>query len=127
MKKKQEKTQMATNNSRPARTGATQTKVAGKGKWTRLGTLRKRTNAAGVEIPYIVINKNIKLVDRESGNEINLGKYLQVNLVNPEKGLDALKNGGFIDEAKYEEQLQFIADKNIKFELTVPPVDDSNQ
>lgn len=108
MKKKKEK-KMATNS---------------KSKWTRVGTLRKRVNDAGVEIPYIVVNKNIKLVDRESGEEINLGKYLQISLLNPLKGLDTMKASGAITVEKYEEQLKFIEDKNVKYELTIPPQKD---
>lgn len=99
---------------------------SGGGKWTRLGTLRKRLTNAGVESPYIVLNKNYMIVERESGNEVDLGQYMQIKLINPVKGLESMKANGIISEEDFDKQMAFIEEKNVKFELTVPPVDGNN-
>lgn len=96
------------------------------GKWTRLGTLRKRLTNAGVESPYIVLNKNYMIVERETGTEVDLGQYMQIKLINPVKGLESMKANGIISEEDFDKQMAFIEEKNVKFELTVPPNNDGN-
>lgn len=117
MKKKRKKTMRRNNAAR-----SVASKPASSGKWTRLGTLRKRITNAGTESAYIVLNKNFKIVNRETEEEVDLGQYMQIKLVDPTKGLESMFNNGIITEEDYNKQLDFIEEKGVKYELSVPPI-----
>lgn len=100
-----------------------------KKSWPELGTLRKKEG----EKPYLVIHPSVKISigtynkdtkEYEDFEELDMGDYRTVKCVDPRPGLDGLLDGGHIDEDEHEERLEFLEEKNIRYKLTVPPLDD---
>lgn len=103
-----------------AKKTAPQAAPVSSGFWAELGTLRERTNDKGDTSTYIVLNKNVQiLVD---GEEVDLGEYRTVKLIDPRKGLETARDNGKIDDETYEERLNALDERNVVFKLTVPPV-----
>lgn len=93
--------------------------------WAKLGSLRRRMTKAGKESSYIVLDKKYSIVSNETGEKVDLGQYLQIKLIDPIPGLQKRLENGSLSEEDYNKQLQFIEEKGIQFELTVPPSESS--
>lgn len=100
-----------------------------KKSWTDIGTVRQ----AEGKNPYLVISPGVKILvgkynkdteEYENFEEVDLGQYSTVKCVDPLPGLDALLEGQYIDEDEHETRLQRIEDKNIRYKLTIPPLED---
>lgn len=89
--------------------------------WANLGTLRQRQTKAGEKQSYIILSKDFEIRNTKTGETVNLGEYRQVKLMSPEKGLNTRLSNGSISEEDFQKQIDFIKEKNIKFELVVPP------
>lgn len=83
-------------------------------------------------VPYLVLNGNVKISvgkwnnDKkavENFEEVDLGQYRTVKCTDPYAGLDALLEGDHINEDEHADRVEFIKDKNIRFNLAVPPVE----
>lgn len=102
--------------------------MAKKAKWTDLGTLRKKEG----KNPYLVLDKSVKILvgtynkdteEYDNFKEVDLGEYRTLQCTDPIKGIDALLDGGHIDEKEHETRTNMIEDKNIMYKVTVPPAD----
>lgn len=96
-----------------------------KSNWFNLGTLRSKEvetqDGDTVRKSWIVLDKNVTiLVD---GEEVNLGDYRTVKLIDPRPGLDSALENGSIDEGKHKELVNGYDERNVVYKLTVPPVD----
>jgi len=99
-----------------------------KKKWSDLGTLRKKEGGKA----YLVIGNNVKILvgtyNKESDSvedyeEVDLGEYRTVALTDPFAGIDGLLSKGYIDEKEANSRIEKIKDKNVKYKVTVPPLD----
>lgn len=105
-------------------------KTENKSKWNDIGTLRFRKTEDGTKVPYLVLDKGVKLLvgtfDKTSGEhkdfqEVDLGQYRTVKCMSATAGLDALLAKGFIDEAEHAKRLEQIETKSIGYKLSIPP------
>jgi hypothetical protein len=86
------------------------------GNWVDLGSIRESEDG---EKQFVVLNKNVTvLVD---GEEVDLGQYRTVKLIDPRKGLETSLQNERINQEKYEQQMNYINEKRVIFKLTVPP------
>lgn len=95
-----------------------------------IGTVRKaqitKGDKAGQDLVKIQFNKNLKLLYVEKDgteNELDLGEYNSVILKSAQEMCEALEykaSQGWITEEKAEEDKQFIEDKRIAYEITLP-------
>lgn len=88
-------------------------------KWTKLGTLRSRKTKSGGDQRYIVLDKNYEIVDKKTGEKVDLGQYNQIKMFKSEEGLKASFERGNIDEEKFNKDMNFIQEKGVLYDLTV--------
>ena len=100
-----------------------------KPSWAEIGTMRQ---AEGKK-PYLVINPGVKILvgrynkdSEEYANfeEVDLGDFRTVQCVDPLPALDALLDGDYISEDEHESRLTFLEEKNVRYKLSIPPVED---
>lgn len=80
---------------------------------------------------YLVLHPSVKILVGKGFNaetktyddyvEVDLGEYRTVNVQNPLESLDRLKASKHIDDAEYADKLTQIEQKNIKYNLVIPP------
>lgn len=96
--------------------------------WPEIGSLRQRDEEGSK--PYLVIHPSIKILvgsfnkdtkEYEDFTELDMGDYRTVKCVNPLAGIDALLDGGYIDEEEHEKKVNMVEEKNVVYKLTVPP------
>lgn len=87
-------------------------------KWFTLGTLRGAYNDDD-RPPYIVLDKNVEIL--VNGEKVELSKYRVVRLYDSRKSAEMLFEKDKIDKEEYEKKLDIIENKNIDFNLVVPP------
>ena len=108
------------SNNRSRKTSSSSSGSSGS-KWFTIGTFRERENDEGEVNSYLVINKNVDIF--VNGEEVDLGEYRVVKLFDAQTSAQKLMEGGHIDENELNDRLQFIDDKGIVFNLTIPPTD----
>lgn len=81
----------------------------------------------------MVINPGVKILvgkydkeleDYDNFKEIELSEFRTVQCVDPQPGIDALLDGGHITEEEHETKLDFLEEKNVRYKLTIPPLED---
>jgi len=106
-------------------------------KWVDLGTVRVRefNNDDGTTavVRSIVFDKNVKILARSYDSksqkmgefqEVDLGQFRNAKLQDPLEKLNKFRDNEWIDESKYESDVEFINEKGVKYNIVVPPAKD---
>ncbi len=84
-------------------------------KWTKIGTLR--VSQTGKR--NLVLGKGVEIfVD---GEKIALDKFRMAKCLDATESVQSLLQRGAIDSDAAEQRLNYISDKNIKFDVVIPP------
>lgn len=84
--------------------------------WVTIGSVRKDIKGNN----NIVFSKGITIL--KDGVEVELGQYRLAKCFDATESVERLVAAGHIPQDKKDERLSYINDKNIMFDVTVPPV-----
>lgn len=104
-------------------------------KFTDVGELRQRNvkNEAGEVIgkkSYLVVDSNIKILKGRFNSEtktvgdyqeVDLGQYRTIELLDPKSGIDGLLAKDYITEEEHQKRMTRLEEKNVKYKLSIPP------
>lgn len=83
--------------------------------WTNIGTLR--TNSNGKRI--LVLDSRLELFFE--GKKVDMDKYRTAYCSDSTDRIQSRLQRGNLTQEQADKQLQIIADKNIKFDISLPP------
>ena len=84
-------------------------------KWTKIATVRKDKNGKN----NIVFGKDVEIL--VGGEKLQLDQYRMAKLFNSADSVLSLQTQGKIDNETAEKRLGYINDKNITFDVVIPP------
>ena len=94
--------------------------------WTKLGSVRLRKTRDGKDSTYVILDKKFAIINTETNEKVDLGQFQKINLLDPMASLERRRANGSLSEEDFNKQCQFIEEKGVQFELTVPPVGNSS-
>lgn len=83
--------------------------------WTPLGTMRINTNGKRI----FILDSRLELFFE--GKKVEMDKYRTAYLSSSEERIQSRLQRGNLTQTEADEKLKFIADKNIKFDISLPP------
>lgn len=85
--------------------------------WTNIGSFRVAKNGKR----KFVINKDVQILYK--GNQVDLGEFRTAACRDSLESVQGLLERGIITQEEAEKKMEYINEKQIKFDVVIPPAD----